>query len=1243
MKLTRSFFNWRFVATIVALPAAVLANAYDSSLSDLPWSEVLQGQDSRTEGTVVTYNIPTSDWPAVLKLNSVRGGDGGRARAFPQLGANRIGNGGGGALLSAQFQIDPTAPNALRPGGSLRFIVGNKGEDRSRLDVASSGGGGGSAVLYRAPEEDAGWEILVVAGGGGGGVACTLVSDTFEQDGRDASTSVDGSSGKQLGGGTGRDGGINGGAGVSIDFGWGGGGGSHNRDSKTSYDLVWGSSGKKGGVTGSAGGIAAFRGSYGGFGFGSGGGGYLDSDEKYAKGGGGGGYSGGGAGGNNGTGEGAGGGGGSYVNPIATAHSINSQNSDRANGLIAFQALPFPGLSMPGPTITPTGADPFNVGFGGNYTERGFTAVDIYGNEASLDPTTSGSIESRIPGSYTITYGVTDIFGNRGTGTRTVIVRDPNPPTFTVGNNFEVAEDSGAFSQGNFITDFNGRDPGDSILGYTVTNDNNALFAVQPSIDNAGTLTFTPASNLYGTATVTVIATDTNEYPEFADSEPQTFEITITGVDDPPVITPPSSPTVAENVSASFVFFANDPFGGAISYQIVGDDSSFFSLNQSGPSLIFSSAQDYEAPADFNGDNVYDVTIVATGSDGTSSVPVQVQLLNVSQTPTDLGLSENRVIEGNLPVGVLSATAEEGEVPLFTVTGGVDQAAFSVSGSSLVFKSAPDHSNPSDSDGDNIYHVELTASSGDFDSEPKMFSITVYAEDNEAPEPPGISNNSVPENSQTVGTLMSSDPNGEAVSYSIQGGADAALFVILNGDTLAFVTPPDFENPTDQNGDNIYEVSLVASDRLKTSEEGMLQIAVSDVIDEPANDILIDGQSLASLPVEENLVAGTVLGVLSVVDVEPGDSHILDLATDSSGRFAIVNGNELIATGSPTIDYESDNFHVIRIRATDSGGNAYTKRIEIPVINLEEGSVLQRDGFTLQTNTNSRWLDFGAAFNKKVTVMEGRVERGEVDETDYNWQFATWDEVMEFYKEASLDWYYDTTDGRWAFLFPDNYFNQDGLSSGFFFDSFAVNRDGSYGGNKYIWDRDNPRILHVFAQGDFVSSLYDQLYRDLRIQYVVAGSQYESLLQMDGELYTATRADVFMLIDRTSGVGFSEWASGQERSSDFSADDNDDGQAVGLDYVFGEQKPMEMLSSNEIVAPANTWRDAEISLLCSNDLQTWTTLLTYRGGSIVQTPEELQQHGIAIEDGVITHGNGGVADQTFYRYRVEQFDESAAQ
>ena len=74
---------------------------------------------------------------------------------------------------------------------------------------------------------------------------------------------------------------------------------------------------------------------------------------------------------------------------------------------------------------------------------------------------------------------------------------------------------------------------------------------------------------------------------------------------------------------------------------------------------------------------------------------------------------------------------------------------------------------------------------------------------------------SFPENAAgTVLTVTATDPDaGQTLSYTIIGGADAAKFTI-NGTTgaLAFVTAPDFEAPTDSGANNVYDVTVQASD-----------------------------------------------------------------------------------------------------------------------------------------------------------------------------------------------------------------------------------------------------------------------------------------------------------------------------------------------------------------------------------------------------------------------------------------------
>jgi hypothetical protein len=113
-----------------------------------------------------------------------------------------------------------------------------------------------------------------------------------------------------------------------------------------------------------------------------------------------------------------------------------------------------------------------------------------------------------------------------------------------------VAEDSATYSRSEFATSLI---PGIGDVGQTVslscTNDNNALFSTQPAISADGTLTFTPAANAYGTAVVSVIATDSTGL-----SNTKTFSIEITSVFDAPVL---AAPTVS-NISAYSASFLGE-------------------------------------------------------------------------------------------------------------------------------------------------------------------------------------------------------------------------------------------------------------------------------------------------------------------------------------------------------------------------------------------------------------------------------------------------------------------------------------------------------------------------------------------------------------------------------------------------------------------------------------------------------------------------------------------------------------
>ena len=102
------------------------------------------------------------------------------------------------------------------------------------------------------------------------------------------------------------------------------------------------------------------------------------------------------------------------------------------------------------------------------------------------------------------------------------------------------------------------------------------------------------------------------------------------------------------------------------------------------------------------------------------------------------------------------------------------------------------------------------------------------ARQNTAPELVGLIDFAIDENTTQVATFTATDAEGDTINYSISG-IDAPLFSIgQSSGTLVFLSAPDFEDPKDADLDNIYSVTIIASDGELSASLGII-ISVNDV------------------------------------------------------------------------------------------------------------------------------------------------------------------------------------------------------------------------------------------------------------------------------------------------------------------------------------------------------------------------------------------------------------------------------
>ena len=75
----------------------------------------------------------------------------------------------------------------------------------------------------------------------------------------------------------------------------------------------------------------------------------------------------------------------------------------------------------------------------------------------------------------------------------------------------------------------------------------------------------------------------------------------------------------------------------------------------------------------------------------------------------------------------------------------------------------------------------------------------------------------VEENSRLIGSFVIEDEDLDEVSLSLEG-IDATDIFIVSDSMLSFVESVDFEQPSDLNQDNVYEVRIVGSDGQNKTE-----------------------------------------------------------------------------------------------------------------------------------------------------------------------------------------------------------------------------------------------------------------------------------------------------------------------------------------------------------------------------------------------------------------------------------------
>jgi Ca2+-binding RTX toxin-like protein/carbon monoxide dehydrogenase subunit G len=417
-----------------------------------------------------------------------------------------------------------------------------------------------------------------------------------------------------------------------------------------------------------------------------------------------------------------------------------------------------------------------------------------------------------------------------------------------------------------------------------------------------------------------------------------------------------ASVSIAENATTAATITALEPDAGSrLTNSIVGGaDATRFTVKSSSGALSFVPAPDYEKPTDVGGNNVYDVTLQI--SDGalidTQAIAVTIDNINDNApviTSNSAGTTASvNVVENATAVTTVTATdVDAGSTLTYSIVGGADASHFTINASTgaLSFVSAPDYEHPTDAGANNVYDVTVQVSDGTLTGT-QAIAVTV---DNVNDNGPVITSNgagatasvNVAENGTAVTIVTSTDADaGSTLTYSIVGGADAVRFTVdASTGALSFVSAPDYENPTDAGTNNVYDVTVQASDGILTDTQS-IAVRVNNVNDNAPVVTSNAAGATASINAAEN---GTAVTTVTATDADAGSTLTYSIVDGAdAARFTVdASTGALSFDSAPDYEHPTDaganNVYDVTVQVSD-GTLTDTQSIAVTVTNVNDNT-----------------------------------------------------------------------------------------------------------------------------------------------------------------------------------------------------------------------------------------------------------------------------------------------------------------
>lgn len=168
----------------------------------------------------------------------------------------------------------------------------------------------------------------------------------------------------------------------------------------------------------------------------------------------------------------------------------------------------------------------------------------------------------------------------------------------------------------------------------------------------------------------------------------------------------------------------------------------------------------------------------------------------------------------------------------------------------------------------------------------------------------------------TIYQATATDPEGNPVTFSISGGADSARFSIGPTGQLVFLVPPNFDLPTDSDGNNVYQVEIAASDGPNRTTLA-LSVTVTNLKEGVSVRRIATGfvDPVSFSPVSDtHLLVAEKNGAIYVFDLQTGTRQLRVQipAVSGQGVISVAAANDFAGAGTFVVMYTNNGSIIVQ-------------------------------------------------------------------------------------------------------------------------------------------------------------------------------------------------------------------------------------------------------------------------------------------------------------------------------------------